>query len=251
MVLKSAVMPQDSDAIPRRKMDVPARMNAALLTICVAKPQDYGSPDAVNTHDKPWTTGFFKKPVDGRLFLGRTNLIGDGQADLKHHGGPDKAVLAYSAENYPLWKSDINRDLPHGAFGENFTISGHCERTVCLGDVYAIGNARVQVSQPRQPCWKLARRWRMNELVAMVIANGRSGWYLRVLEEGDVEPGMPLTLLDRPEESWPVARANHILHHCKTDAELTRRLAEVPPLAQSWKDELLERLARLERRDPA
>ncbi len=250
-MLKFTIMPQDSDAAVHRKVDNPSRIIASLVTLCVAKPQNYGSPDAVDAHDKPWTTGFFKKPFYGSLFLGKTNLIGDGQADLKYHGGADKAVLAYSADNYPLWKNEINLELPHGAFGENFTIAGLCEQTVCLGDVYAIGSARVQVSQPRQPCWKLGRRWRMNELVAMVIANGRTGWYLRVLEEGTVAPGMPLTLLDRPEGAWSVARANHILHHCKTDAQLTRLLAEVSPLSQSWKDTLLERLARLEHRESA
>lgn len=244
MALKSFLMVKDTKPSVAGHPDNPPQLAGKLVTLCVGKPQSYGSPDATNTHDKPWTTGFFKSPIVGRAFLGRTNLAGDGQADLKHHGGPDKAVLAYSAEHYPDWKSEINRDLPHGAFGENFTVEGLSERTVCLGDVYSLGTARVEVSQPRQPCWKLARRWRMNELVAMVIQNGRSGWYLRVLEEGMVEPGMTMTLLDRPESEWPIARANHILHHCKLDRDLTAALAAVGPLAQSWKDELLERLAR-------
>ncbi len=246
MVLKSFLMPKDSEFSLSSYTDNPIPAAGTLVTLCVGKPQNYGSPDATNTHDKPWTTGFFKSPLVGRVFLGRTNLAGDGQADLKHHGGPDKAVLAYSANHYPDWKREIGRDLPHGAFGENFTVDGLNERTVCIGDVYALGAARVEVSQPRQPCWKLARRWRMNELVAMVIQNGRSGWYLRVLEEGYVEPGMTMTLLARPESQWPVARANHILHHCKLDRDLTEALAAVGPLAQSWKDELLERLARLQ-----
>ncbi len=251
MVLKSFPMLKDSEPSFAGDPDNPLQLAGTLVTLCVGKPQNYGLPDATNTHDKPWTTGFFKSPIVGRAFLGRTNLTGDGQADLKHHGGPDKAVLAYSANHYPDWKRDISRDLPHGAFGENFTIAGLNERTVCIGDVYALGTARVEVSQPRQPCWKLARRWRMNELVAMVIANGRSGWYLRVREEGFVEPGMTMTLLARPQSDWPVARANHILHHCKMDRDLSQALAAVGPLAQSWKDELLERLARLQQQSNA
>ena len=245
MVIESTAM--EHEVNPTLDMSVHSpRLSGTLATLCVGQPQSYGVIDAVSTHDKPWTTGFFKLPINRRVRLGLTNLEGDGQADLKHHGGPDKAVLAYCAEHYPLWKKDIGVDFPNGAFGENFTISGLSEQLVCLGDIFAIGTARVQVSQPRQPCWKLARRWRMNELVGMVIANGRSGWYLRVIEEGVVESGMAMTLLDRPEPDWPVARAHHILHHCKTDRALTAALAAVAPLAQSWKDELLERLHRLD-----
>jgi MOSC domain-containing protein YiiM len=106
-----------------------------------------------------------------------------------------------------------------------------------------------EVSQPRQPCWKLARRWRRNELVGMVIDNGRSGWYLRVLEEGFIEPGMPLTLLKRVNPDWSILRAHRIMHHHKKDLDLTLALAAVPGLAGSWVKELLERVERL--REPA
>ncbi|HMD55825.1 MAG TPA: MOSC domain-containing protein [Phycisphaerae bacterium] len=244
-------MQQNSDSlVPMAHGRLPepvgaARLSGVLLTLCLGKPQSYGTSGAVNTHDKPWTTGFFKLPVNQSVQLRKTNLDGDGQADLKNHGGPDKAVLTYCAEHYPVWKNELNIDFPHGAFGENFTVSGLSEWTVCVGDVFSLGPARVEVSQPRQPCWKLARRWRMNELVAKVIENGRSGWYLRVIQEGAVEAGMTMELLDRPEPDWPVARANRVLHHCKKDRELTAALAAVAPLAQSWKDELNERLQRL------
>ena len=221
-----------------------------LRSIQVGKPRSYGSDSATITHDKPWTTGFFKTPIDSPVFATHIHLEGDGQADLKHHGGPDKAILAYSADHYPLWKSDIDRQLPHGAFGENLTIAGLSEDTVHIGDIYSIGPVQVEVSQPRQPCWKLARRWRMNELVPMVINNGRTGWYLRVLREGFLESGMPVKLLDRINPDWPVARANRILHHHKKDLDLTLQLAQVPKLAASWVDELLERVARLREAAP-
>ena len=221
-----------------------------LLSIQVGKPQSYGTEGATITHDKPWTTGFFKSPITTPVFATHTHLEGDGQADLKHHGGPDKAILAYSADHYPQWKNDIHLDLPYGAFGENLTISTLSEESVHIGDIYTIGPVTVEVSQPRQPCWKLARRWRMNELVPMVINNGRTGWYLRVLREGFLEPHLPVKLLDRPNPDWPIARANRVLHHHKKDLDLTLQLAQVPKLAASWVDELVERADRLRQVSP-
>src|SRR5580693_5579942 len=96
-----------------------------LHSVQIGTPQSYGSEDAVDPHDKPWTTGFFKKPVNGPVFVNTTNLAGDGQADLKNHGGIDKAVLAYSANHYPKWRDELKvPDMPFGAFGENLTIAG-------------------------------------------------------------------------------------------------------------------------------
>ena len=116
---------------------------------------------------------------------------------------------------------------------------------VCHGDTLRIGAVPFEVSQPRQPCWKLARRWRMHELTGLVVRNGRSGWYLRVLEEGWIEASMPVILLDRPNPDWPIARANEVLHHRKTDAPLALQLADVPQLAGSWSRELRERATTL------
>lgn len=187
-----------------------------------------------------------KNPVAGPVAVRFGNLDGDGQADLRFHGGPDKAVLAYSADHYPDWRAMLGRDdfLP-GAFGENLTLAGLTEETVCLGDVYRVGGATLEVSQPRQPCWKLARRWDIKELPAHVVRTGRSGWYLRVLQEGPVEAGDAAELLARPEPDWPVARANDVYYRRKKDADAIRALASVAPLAECWKDELRERLANL------
>src|SRR5262249_39020496 len=115
-----------------------------------------------------------------------------------------------------------------------------------IGDIFAIGDVRFEVSQPRQPCWKLARRWRMHELTGMVVESGRSGWYLRVLEPGRIERGLPVVLLQRPNPEWSVARANRIYHHHKTDAALTRALAEVSRLSPAWSEKLRDRAERLE-----
>jgi MOSC domain-containing protein YiiM len=217
-----------------------------LQSIQIGRPQSYGFEDAIDVHDKPWTTGFFKTPARGLVFAGTTNLAGDGQADPRNHGGVDKAVLAYSADHYPSWRSELHiPDMPYGAFGENLTISGLSEESVCIGDIYRVGQATFEVSQPRQPCWKLARRWRRHELPALVVRSGRTGWYLRVLEKGWIGAEMPVALIERPTPAWTIARANEVLHHYKGDLTLALELAHVPRLADSWVEELRERVERL------
>ena len=227
-------------------MAVSEATTASLASVQVGLPTNYGFEDAADAHDRSWTTGFYKRPVEGRAFVGKTNIRGDGQADLKHHGGVDKAVLAYSADHYPVWRESLRMpDMPHGAFGENLTIRGVSEDSVCIGDVLRVGPVIFEVSQPRQPCWKLARRWRMHELVALVVRTGRTGWYFRVLEEGWIEAGLPVELIARPNPAWPISRANRIMHHHRSDVALTLELAAVPRLAKSWIDELRERAEHL------
>lgn len=209
-----------------------------LRSIQVGPPRTYAD-DAAG----PWTTGFYKQPITGPVWLGRTNLVGDGQADRVNHGGPDKAVCAYPADHFQFWAQELGRpDLPGGAFGENFTVAGLTEPDGCVGDVWTVGGAAVEVSQPRQPCWKLARRWGRKDLALRVIATGRTGWYFRVRAEGWVEAGQPLTLADRPHPAWPVSRANDVMHHRKADRAAAAELAAVPPLAASWRDALLRRV---------
>ena len=215
---------------------------ATLQSIQLGTPRSYGAEGAADLHDQLWTTGFFKEPVEGRVFAGATNLAGDGQADLENHGGIDKAVLAYSADHYPLWRNELKiPHMPYGAFGENITIAGVSEESAHIGDKLRIGSVMFEVSQPRQPCWKLARRWRLHPLTGFVIENGRTGWYFRVLEEGWIEAGMPVDLIDRPNPDWPVARANTIMHHAKNDLARTLELAAVPKLSNAWVAGLLER----------
>jgi MOSC domain-containing protein YiiM len=214
-----------------------------LLSIQVGQPTDYGRADAPDPHDREWTTSFFKSRIAGPVFVSRTNIAGDRQTDLENHGGVDKAVLAYAASHYPLWKQELQRDdLIFGGFGENLTIDGLTEELVCIGDVWSLGEVQFQVSQPRQPCWKLARRWRIKELAAQVIANGRSGWYLRVLREGMIDAGQELSLVERPNPAWTVARANDVMHHRKSDPAQTRELAELPGLSAAWQGALLRRV---------
>lgn len=222
-----------------------------LLTLQVGLPKDLGVEGAPDPMDRPWSTGSFKAPITGPLWLGTTNLAGDGQADPKHHGGPDKAVCAYPAAHYPAWRAELALpDFPFGAFGENFTLKGITEETVCVGDTYGVGEARVQVSQPRQPCWKLSRRWRVKDLALRVQATGRTGWYFRVVAEGNVAPGSPLILLERPFPEWTIARANRVMHESRHDRAAAATLAACRLLSANWRETLAQRARTGQNPDP-
>ncbi len=202
----------------------------------------HGQPGAADPMDRPWATGFFKEPVIGLVEVSWTTLIGDGVSDHENHGGPDKAVLAYSADHYPVWRVRLNQPaLPFGAFGENFTIRGLTEATVCIGDLFRVGPCLFEVSQPRQPCWKLARRWRIKELPALVVTSGRSGWYLRIRQAGTISAGMAFKLEDRPNPDWTIEHANRVYYHLKDDADANRDLLRVSELSMSWKEVLRTR----------
>jgi MOSC domain-containing protein YiiM len=170
-------------------------------------------------------------------------LEGDGQADLENHGGRDKAVLAYAQKHYPLWQAELGiPNFTNGALGENFTVEGGAEEDVCIGDQFAVGDALVEVSQPRQPCWKQALRWDVRDLVPRIVKSGRTGWYLRVLREGTLEEGMDLRLLERPNPQWTIAAANAVYHNRAFDPARMKALASVELLSLSWRSDLEYRL---------
>jgi MOSC domain-containing protein YiiM len=211
-----------------------------LSSLQVGLPQQFGTADAPHPHDRLWTTGIHKQPVTGPIDLGPTGLVGDGVADLVHHGGSDKAINAYPADHYPTWQAELGRpDFGPGAFGENFTIAGLVEGDLAIGDRFRVGDSVViEVSQPREPCWKLARRWRMKDLAVRVIATGRSGWYFRVITPGVVAAGMPLTRIARGSSEWTITAANAVMHGRPVDRAAAGRLATVPGLATSWVEAL-------------
>jgi len=215
--------------------------NVRLLTIQVGLPKTVPAEEAPDPAGRSWRTGFVKAGVDGPVWLGRTNLEGDGQGDTKNHGGVDKAVLGYAAAHYHAWRDELDwPELPYGAFGENFTIGGLDEESVCLGDSYAIGGVRVQVAQPRQPCWKIAARWQRPDLTARVEQSGRTGWYYRVLDEGRVSPGDAVALIERPFPEWTVSRATGVMRR-RDDVAGAAALAACTLLATGWRDRLAAR----------
>lgn len=194
---------------------------------------------------EPVTSGIAKLPVEAAsLWLDRLNLEGDGQADLEAHGGPDKAVYAYASEHLPAWAAELGDDrLGPAAFGENLTTAGGTEDDVCIGDRWLWGDAVLQVSQPRSPCYKLAIHRGRADIGRRLRKSGRSGWYLRVLEPGRVPVAGPISV-----EPHPVGATVRLVHDAAypggAPAEVIEALIAVEPLADEWRWALAARLPR-------
>lgn len=221
-----------------------ADLTATVLSLQVGLPQRMPSLKASDHSGsrQEWTTGFLKKSTAESIWLGALNLAGDGQADLANHGGLDKAVNVYPHEHYSYWGQTPGlTTLPMGGFGENFTTQGLVEQDVCIGDVFQLGEATVQISQPRQPCWKLARYWRIKDLALRVQETGRTGWYFRVLREGHVQAGKQLVLRKRPYPHWTVSAANLVMHHQIQDLQAAQDLADCEALSLRWREKLRKR----------
>ncbi|CEJ11639.1 6-N-hydroxylaminopurine resistance protein [bacterium YEK0313] len=186
------------------------------------------------------------KHAAGRLWLGRAGFAGDAQGDVRHHGGPEKAVHHYAADHYGFWRAALGaRDVlaRPGAFGENVSTTGLDERTIAIGDTYRAGGALIQVSQGRQPCWKLNLRFGAPDMARRVQESGRTGWYYRVLEEGFVEPGDALTLIDRLTPEWTIERLWRVLYvDVMNRAELSA-MAALAHLPDNWRRHAERRLA--------
>lgn len=183
-------------------------------------------------------SAFVKRPVAGPVMAETRGLVGDQQADLRVHGGPDKAIYCYPIEHYAKWLAERPWDeelLVRGGFGENLTTSGLDEDLVCIGDVFRIGGVTVQVTQPRRPCFKLGLRFKDPEILREMLRSGRSGWYLRVLEPGVVEAGASVTRTSHPNPAWSVARLSRRLGRHATIEELAE-LSELPGLAADIRD---------------
>ncbi|HWX33700.1 MAG TPA: MOSC domain-containing protein [Steroidobacteraceae bacterium] len=183
-------------------------------------------------------SGFVKLPVMGPVAVRRLGLVGDAQADLRVHGGPEKAVYLYPAEHYASWQLELPEHaavLVPGGFGENLTMLGLDEDAICIGDVLRTGSALLQVTQPRQPCFKLALRFADPRLLRMMLRSGRSGWYARVLEDGVVESSSPIVVTDRLNPAWPVSRLVHLIAHHSATLEDMVELSELSGLAEHWR----------------
>jgi len=212
-----------------------------LLSINVAR------PPIIIANGQRISTGIFKEPVEGLVMLRRLNLDGDRQADLRVHGGPAKAVYAYPSEHYPMWQKELpDMDLQYGMFGENFTTEGLNEDNTNIGDRFRIGGAVVMVTQPREPCFKLAAKFGRADIIKKFLESGRSGFYLAVLEEGLVKAGQTIERIYRDENGVTVADMNQLYLHGASDAALVRRALRVEALPSGYRDYLLQELQSLE-----
>ena len=180
-------------------------------------------------------TGIWKEPVAGRRMVRRLDVDGDGQADLKGHGGEQRAVLVYQLESYRYWEQELHRaQFPFGQFGENFTVDGLSDREVCIGDRYRIGEALLEVSQPRVTCYRVGLRMDQPQMAALLVSHGRPGFYLRVIEEGLVGAGDEIVKIADGPERMTVAQINALLYLPGHKREDLQRALRIPALSPGW-----------------
>jgi len=196
-----------------------------------------GLPREVTWKGKTVSTGIFKEPVSKRAMVRSLNLDGDGQADLTVHGGLDKAIYVYPFEHYDYWQTELpDTEFPPGIFGENFTIAGLREEEVNIGDRFAIGTVKLMVTQPRLPCYKLGIRFGRPDMVKRFLASRRTGFYFRVLQEGEVGAGDTLELVSRDDNNITVADITQLYVGKEDNLELLHRAAQLEALPKSWRD---------------
>ncbi|MGB3897411.1 MAG: MOSC domain-containing protein [Mesorhizobium sp.] len=190
-------------------------------------------------------SGIAKAPVERPLRLGTNGFEGDEQADRRVHGGPEKAVHHYPFDHYPVWRTELGF-LPvlqrAGGFGENISATGPTEASVAVGDIFRLGTALIQVSQGRQPCWKLNRRFEVLDMARRVQRTGRTGWYYRVLQPGTVEPQDRLDLIDRLAPDWTLHRLWHALYVDRLNRQELTGIAALDVLAEGWRKYAARRL---------
>ena len=204
-------------------------------------------PRTIDHRGKTVTTGIFKEPVDGRVMLRALNLDGDGQADLIGHGGKFRAVYVYSYDNYAYWKRELGRtDFTFGQFGENFTVEGMLDDAIHVGDVFRVGGALVEVTQPRVPCFKLAIRMGLEGFQNILLSSNRIGFYLRVLEEGEVGAGDVIEPVKTDPQGMTVGEVNNLLYFDLGNLEGSRKALRIEALSPGWRGSFEDRLAKAE-----
>ena len=203
-------------------------------------------PEEVPCERKTVSTGIFKDPVDGRVMLRAMNLDGDGQADLENHGGIYQAAYVYSVENYDHWRHELGRDdLAFGQFGENFTVEGMAEDDIRIGDVFRVGDALVEVAQPRTPCFKLGIKMGMPRFPKMFQASGRVGFYLRVLKEGEVGAGDTFERVEECPERISVRQISRLLFFKPENPEGAKRALRIRALSPGWRSSFKDCLTKV------
>ncbi len=205
-------------------------MTAHLLSVNI------GLPREVAWRGKTVHTGIWKAPVQGRRMVRRLNIDGDGQGDLAGHGGEHRAVFVYQIDSYRYWQRQLGRnDFVYGQFGENFTVDGLSDREVCIGDRYRVGGAMFEVTQPRVTCYRVGIRMNEPQMAALLVSHGRPGFYLRVLEEGEVEAGNEIVQVAAGAERMTVFEINALLYMPDHSRSQLQRALRVPALSPGWR----------------
>lgn len=201
-----------------------------------------GKPGVImERRGEPVLSGIRKHRLDHEAIeVGLTNIIGDGQADLVNHGGPDKAVYVYPSEHLPLWQSEIGYDGGDSSFGENLTTAGIFEAEACIGDIWQWGAVSLQISQPRWPCFKLAHRTGHPDMVKRFVASGRSGWYMRVLTPGTADRTSLITVEHVDSAGISVREAfDAAISRTSLTEDVRSRIADHPALSEAWRKMLI------------
>jgi MOSC domain-containing protein YiiM len=207
-----------------------------------------GLPQTITWKGRTVQTGIFKTPTNGRVRVRTLNLAGDRQADLSVHGGPDKAIYVYPSEHYDYWRGEFPiMELPWGMFGENLTTTGLLEGAVNVGDTFRIGSAVAMVTQPRVPCYKLAAKFGREDIVKRFLASGRSGFYLKVMQEGEVGVGDAIELISRDGHAVTVEDVANLYRDGPDQVSLLQRVVQVEALPENWRDHFQQQIDQLQR----
>lgn len=183
----------------------------------------------------------FEQEVEEQIWLGKNRLAGDEVHE------PDQAAYVYPIKHYTYWKEQLKSDsLELGVIGENFSVLEMDEFSVCIGDIFRFGDAVIQVSEPRLPCWRISQRLQVPDLALHMQNSGRTGWHVRVLQEGHVLSRIDIELIDRPYPEWTIAACNEVMHFDKHNLRLADELRSIDVLSTQWRKILQQRLRGIE-----
>ncbi len=223
-------------------LQLPLQMNSSINSVFIGQ-KNYLMPEG-------HPTGIFKTKIKGSVSVTKLGLTGDYQADRRVHGGPEKAVHHYPAENYEILirkYGALTSSLVPGALGENFSTVGLTERNICIGDIFSVGNVLLQVSQPRRPCWKINHKFGIETVSRFIQSNCITGWYYRVLAEGVINEGEHINLMERLNPGVTVANFLGIVNSHRPDQTRLKELENLTGLSQVWKTRVKKRVDWLEK----
>jgi len=218
-------------------------MKKSVVSIQVGKVKAYGDKESSEFLDKYWESASFKEAVDSKVFVGKGGIVGDEVADKVHHGGLEKAVFANSYENYKEWAEFLHvEELPFGALAENLTITGLHESSVHLGDIHKIGSTIMQVSQPRKPCFKIAKRWNNKKFTNEIYITGLTGWYYRVLQEGEIISGDEVIVKESDASRVSILDANMAFANPIKYRDILEKILTIDSIAPNYRSSIEKRI---------
>lgn len=217
-----------------------------MYTVPALQQLSIGTPRALTTPDGKDFISAIAKEATAEAFLTFDGFRGDGIADKKHHGGTERAVCIYPVEHYAQWEQEFSCEITGPILGENLSVTGMLEEDVCIGDIYRIGEAVIQVTQGRIPCSTISKKTGLPKLMKRMIETGFTGYLCKVLEEGTVRHDSPVQLIERNPHGISILYANEVYFQRPRDVEGMKRILEADALAQEWQESLKKRLSKLQ-----